>query len=91
MYLKKQGPSVPSELPGPYLICNTFLKGINRSLNIVIILLVLTSCGSMKINGIDVSKSHRRAVGKRETAAGAAALIVGYAVGMHFKHTGPKK
>lgn len=86
MRTKKQGPSVPSELPGPYLICNTFLKGINRSLNIVIIMLVLASCGSMKINGIDVSRSHRKAVGRTETRIGAAALIVGYAVGMHYKN-----
>lgn len=50
----------------------------------IIILLALTSCGSMKVNGIDVSAKHRRVMSDHDKRVYIAGAVIGFAVGTHF-------
>lgn len=89
-YLKtKWELSAPAGLPAPYLT-KYRAKAICRSLNILL-LVVFCSCSSMKINGIDVSKKHRKVMSDRDKRIYVATAIAGFAIGTHFKDKLKKK
>ena len=85
MNTNKKGHQFPAGISSPHLTYQRMLITLTGSLKIAILLLFLSSCGSMKINGIEVKGSHRKAMSGKDKAIIGFSALAGFALGTHFK------
>jgi hypothetical protein len=83
--IKQRNPSAPSVLPGSNLTCHVLRRTVGRNFKIVILLLMLSSCATMNINGVALKKPQKRTATRKDTGYFIAAGLIGYAATLHFK------
>jgi len=83
---KNGGPFAPSKRPGPVPNSYTVLKNTMRiTVNVLILLIICASCGSMKVKVNGVTVRERTPMRKEEKRIYIASFVAGFAIGTVYQ------